>query len=140
GDLIDRGPDSSEVVERLRTYAHQRVKPVFLLGNHEEVLLRILGGEASLITKWCWFGGDETLASYGLDARRLPMLDDEDALAEVRKALADSLVAYLKTFADTCRFVDYLFVHAGVPSAAILRSSEISATAGRKAPWPSGVG
>jgi serine/threonine protein phosphatase 1 len=114
GDLIDRGPSSSQVVERLRTYAHERVRPVFLLGNHEEVLLRILGGEASLITKWRWFGGDETLASYGLDARRLGTLDDEAALAEVRKAIPESHVAFLKTFADTCRFGDYLFVHAGV--------------------------
>ena len=52
GDLIDRGPRSAEVVERLRTYRRDGVKAVFLLGNHEEVLLRILGGEAELITKW----------------------------------------------------------------------------------------
>ena len=37
GDLIDRGPDSAGVVERLRTYARPGVKPIFLLGNHEEV-------------------------------------------------------------------------------------------------------
>src|SRR6476661_3265432 len=52
GDLIDRGPDSAQVVERLRTYEHPGVKPLFLLGNHEEVVLRILGGDAELITKW----------------------------------------------------------------------------------------
>src|SRR6266511_3139782 len=37
GDLIDRGPASAQVVERLRTYRHRSVRPVFLLGNHEEV-------------------------------------------------------------------------------------------------------
>src|SRR5690242_20084326 len=42
GDLIDRGPSSAQVVERLRTYHQPGVRPVFLLGNHEEVLLRIL--------------------------------------------------------------------------------------------------
>lgn len=114
GDLIDRGPDSAQVVERLRTYTHERVKPVFLLGNHEEVLLRILDGEAALIAKWRWFGGDETLRSYGLDARRLAAIDDEAALAEVRRAIPECHVAFLKSFADTCRFGDYLFVHAGV--------------------------
>src|SRR4051812_48416268 len=46
GDLIDRGPSSAQVVERLRTYRHSGVRPVFILGNHEEVLLRILAGEA----------------------------------------------------------------------------------------------
>ena len=49
GDLIDRGPNSAQVVERLRTYRRDGVQPVFLLGNHEEVLLRILAGDAQLI-------------------------------------------------------------------------------------------
>lgn len=114
GDLIDRGPNSAEVVERLRTYRHERVRPVFLLGNHEEVLLRIIEGEAELIDKWRWFGGDETLESYGVSARRIKALEEQAALAEVRKAIPESHVAFLKTFADTCRFGDYLLVHAGV--------------------------
>lgn len=45
GDLIDRGPDSRGVVERMRTYRHETIKTYFLAGNHEEVLLRILKGE-----------------------------------------------------------------------------------------------
>src|SRR3954468_7639350 len=65
GDLIDRGPNSAQVVERLRTYGHEGIRPVFILGNHEEVLLRILAGEAQLIAKWRWFGGSECLKSYG---------------------------------------------------------------------------
>src|SRR3954452_12347271 len=51
GDLIDRGPSSAQVIERLRTYRREGVRPMFLLGNHEEVLLRILRGDAQLITK-----------------------------------------------------------------------------------------
>src|ERR1700745_2357386 len=47
GDLIDRGPSSAEVIERLRTYHRAGIRPVFLLGNHEEVLLRILQGSTS---------------------------------------------------------------------------------------------
>ena len=43
GDLIDRGPASAHVLERLRTYRRPGIRTVFLLGNHEEVLLRILG-------------------------------------------------------------------------------------------------
>src|SRR3954470_11818018 len=34
GDLIDRGPSSAQVVERLRTYRNDLVRTVFLLGNH----------------------------------------------------------------------------------------------------------
>src|ERR1700750_2338022 len=54
GDLIDRGPSSAQVIDRLRNYRRPGIRPVFLLGNHEEVLLRILRGEAELITKWRW--------------------------------------------------------------------------------------
>ena len=114
GDLIDRGPSSAQVVERLRTYNRDGVKTVFLLGNHEEVLLRILGGDASLIDKWRWFGGAECLQSYGADPNQLDRASDEEALAIVRKAIPREHVRFLESFSDSCAFGDYLFVHAGV--------------------------
>lgn len=125
GDLIDRGPASAGVIERLRTYRREGVQPVFLLGNHEEVLLRILDGDAALITKWRWFGGAECLQSYGVDAGRLSHLSDEEALAEVRAAIPKSHVEFLESFADSCRFGDYLFVHAGIrPGVALEQQSQ----------------
>lgn len=114
GDLIDRGPNSAQVVERLRTYKHPRVRPVFLLGNHEEVLLRILAGESDLITKWRWFGGTECLTSYGVDATKLAALSEEDSLEVIRNAIPKEHVEFLEGFDDSCRFGDYLFVHAGI--------------------------
>lgn len=114
GDLIDRGPNSAQVVERLRTYRHPTIQPVFLLGNHEEVLLRILEGDAELIAKWRWFGGSECLSSYGVDTAKFANLNPEDALAVVRKAIPKEHVRFLETFDDSCRFGDYLFVHAGI--------------------------
>jgi len=114
GDLIDRGPHSAQVVERLRSYRRPAVETVFLLGNHEEVLLRILAGEADLITKWRSFGGKECLESYGVDTAKLAGLTDEEALAIVRKAIPAEHVEFLQSFDDSCRFGDYLFVHAGI--------------------------
>ena len=114
GDLIDRGPSSAEVIERLRTYRHQGVQPVFLLGNHEEVLLRILAGDSALIAKWRWFGGSECLESYGVEPARLAHLTDDEALDVVRAAVPKRHVEFLESFADSCRFGDYLFVHAGI--------------------------
>ncbi len=63
GDLIDRGPSSNQVVELLRTYRRPGVRPVFLAGNHEEVLLRLLNGEEDILSSWLRFGGAECLKS-----------------------------------------------------------------------------
>jgi len=114
GDLIDRGPNSAQVVERLRTYEHPGIRTVFLLGNHEEVLLRILAGETELIEKWRTFGGSECLKSYGVDAAALSGLEEEDALAVIRRAIPTEHVDFLESFDDSCRFGDYLVVHAGI--------------------------
>jgi serine/threonine protein phosphatase 1 len=114
GDLIDRGPSSSQVIERLRTYSRDGVRPVFLLGNHEEVLLRVLGGDADLIADWLRFGGKQCLLSYGLDPAELRTLRQEGALDAIREAIPVAHVDFLKSFADTCQFGDYLFVHAGI--------------------------
>src|SRR3954463_1190278 len=114
GDLIDRGPNSAQVVERLRTYRHEGVRPVFLLGNHEEVLLRILDGDTSLIPSWLRFGGEQCLQSYRADPRRIAGQDEADALAAIRAAILEEHQQFLRSFVDTCRFGDYLFVHAGI--------------------------
>ena len=114
GDLIDRGPNSAQVIERLRTYDRPGVETVFILGNHEEVLLRVLRGEQDLMTKWRWFGGTECLQSYGVDTGKLAGLSDEEALEIVRSAIPEKHVKFLETFDDSCRFGDYLFVHAGI--------------------------
>ncbi len=114
GDLIDRGPSSAGVVERLRTLRPDFAAPLFLMGNHEEVLLRILEGEASLIPSWLRFGGTETLESYGVDADEITTSTDAEALAKVRGAIPDAHSAFIASFADTVSFGDYLLVHAGI--------------------------
>jgi serine/threonine protein phosphatase 1 len=114
GDLVDRGPSSAQVIERLRTYRRPGIQPVFLLGNHEEVLLRVLGGDTSLIPSWLQFGGSQCLQSYGVDPNALRGRSPETVVELVRGAVAESHVEFLESFADSCRFGDYLFVHAGI--------------------------
>ncbi len=114
GDLIDRGPNSAEVVERLRSYRQEGVRPIFLLGNHEEVLLRILDGETSLIPSWLRFGGAECLRSNGADQEEISAIADAEALGAIRKTIPDAHQQFLRGFDDTLRFGDYLFVHAGI--------------------------
>jgi serine/threonine protein phosphatase 1 len=126
GDLIDRGPSSKEVVERLRTYRDDEVRTIFLLGNHEEVLLRILEGDASLIPSWLRFGGAQCLESYGVDPLLLTGLSDDQVIERVREAVPPEHVEFLRSFVDTCRFGDYLFVHAGIRPGVGLRDQRQS--------------
>lgn len=115
GDLIDRGPNSREVVERLRTLRMDGVVSHFLAGNHEEVLLRLLDGDHGLLANWLTYGGAECLASYGLDPGELAKCDDEaSALARVKQAIPEAHASFIASFADTLSFGDYLFVHAGI--------------------------
>jgi len=75
GDAIDRGPGSRQVVERLLRLAEE-CRLVFILGNHEEMLLDTLAGAGSL-EAWLRYGGMETLASYGGDLRKVPVAHPE---------------------------------------------------------------
>ena len=114
GDLIDRGPASRQVIERLRTYRHPHLSTVFLMGNHEEVLLRLLAGERGILDSWLRFGGTECLASYGVDAAAFKSMSEREALAAVKQAIPEAHRKFISDFADTARFGDYLFVHAGI--------------------------
>ena len=114
GDLIDRGPSSAEVVERLRSLNLPSARLVFLMGNHEEVLLRIIDGDARLIADWLRFGGAECLRSYGADPDRIRAMQPRAAAKAIRDAVPAEHVHFLRSFDDTFRAGDYLFVHAGI--------------------------
>lgn len=114
GDLIDRGPKSAEVVERLRTYRPLGIRIEYLTGNHEEVLLRILNGEGDLIRDWLRFGGAQCVRSYGLSSSSLAKMPKDKAVATLQSAIPAEHQAFLASFGDTFRAGDYLFVHAGI--------------------------
>ena len=114
GDLIDRGPDSRGVIERLRNFRPDRLRPYFLAGNHEEVLLRLLKGERGILASWLKYGGAECMASYGFDPTKLEVRNERAALSMIRDVIPHSHASFIGSFADTLRFGDYLFVHAGI--------------------------
>ena len=114
GDLVDRGPSSAQVIERLRCYRRDGVQPVFLLGNHEEVLLRIVAGDASVVESWLKFGGLQCLQSYGVTLARIRGRSAEQVVELVQASVPREHVDFLESFVDSCRFGDYLFVHAGI--------------------------
>ena len=114
GDLIDRGPSSRQVIERLRAYRPRGVRVIFLAGNHEEVLLRLLAGERGLLADWLKYGGTECMASYGVDGDSLRNCSEREALEKIKAAIPLDHQQFIASFHDTLRFGDYLFVHAGI--------------------------
>lgn len=111
GDLIDRGRDSFGVLDRLAA-GIAGAETVILRGNHEDVLLRFLGGDPTALG-WLEFGGTETLASYGIDMRAMRHLDMAHLRAEIVSAMPASHVGLLATLSLTYTAGDYMFVHAG---------------------------
>lgn len=114
GDLIDRGPDSAGVVEFLRSYRPAFAQTMFLMGNHEEVMLRVLDGDGELLAKWVSFGGAECIRSYGVDPASLKGMLPADAIELLKSRVPPNHHKFLASFADTLSFGSYLFVHAGI--------------------------
>lgn len=101
GDAVDRGPGSKNVVEQLIDL-RSRCQLVFVLGNHEEMMLDALeGGEWH--EGWLRYGGRETLASYGGSPEDIPA----------------EHIRFLKTGLDYWEAEAHLLIHAnlepGVP-------------------------
>jgi len=113
GDVIDRGPDSRAVIECLM-HLSDETRTVFLMGNHEEMMLRVLGDEPEAVHQWLTFGGYEFAQSYGVEVGKLAGLHPIDAAAAIRARVPASHLAFVEGFADSFTFGDYLFVHAGL--------------------------
>ncbi len=69
GDVVDRGPNSRRVVEQLLETATQ-CRLIFVMGNHEEMLLDSLAG-GDWARTWQAYGGRQTVVSYG-SIERIP--------------------------------------------------------------------
>lgn len=114
GDLIDRGPHSAQVVERLRQLAQGNSSIRFLLGNHEEVFLKALHGEKGALPFFIKIGGKPTILSYGITEDEYLDSDYPDLLALLQARVPPGHVEFLSQFEDLLTIGDYAFVHAGV--------------------------
>lgn len=126
GDYIDRGPDSRGVVQLLASLsAGHDVEWRFLKGNHEEAMLAFLDDPAAG-ARWCEYGGDRALLSWGL---RMPELAHRTeawtrVAADLRHRLTEAEMAFLEGLELSVSIGDYFFAHAGArPGVALDRQS-----------------
>jgi serine/threonine protein phosphatase 1 len=126
GDLVDRGPDSRGVVERVRRIHEERPGTILLKGNHEEILLLTRQGDRRAASLFHRVGGRATLLSYGVPADVYDSCDTGDLADLVRQYVPDEHIALLSGFEDFHEAGDYLFVHAGIRPGIPLAEQKIS--------------
>lgn len=114
GDLVDRGPDSRGVVELLASRPPGFARNVFIKGNHEEFFLGVLGGDDSGVQHWLAYGGTECAQSYGLTSGWMLNSTPTAIMERLIEQVPAGHVRFLEEMADSFRFGDYLFVHAGI--------------------------
>lgn len=116
GDYIDRGMHSKQVIDCLLENNFPDFKTVFLIGNHEQVLLEFLNNkDPSIALDWFRFGGLPTLASYGVTVRGIPTAKDLERLrAEFREKMPAAHLAFFERLVLYYESGGYFFVHAGV--------------------------
>lgn len=114
GDLIDRGPQSAAVVERVCRMAEDRPGLRLLSANHEEVFLKALSGSIDALRFFCRIGGEETIWSYGITQTVYRDMTFEELLPALQAVVPDHHVALLEAAEDWVQVGDYVFVHAGI--------------------------
>ena len=114
GDYIDRGAQSSQVLDLLIGQPLTGFDTVWLLGNHEQSMLDFLS-QPRAAAAWLSFGGQDTLLSYGVGLGRVVMTQDLELL---RDELEEKLPQSHLEFLTSCRLIytegSYCFVHAGI--------------------------
>jgi len=115
GDYIDRGPESSGVIDWIIEHSKADERIIPLAGNHEDSMLRFLE-DIRVGPSWLYYGGRETLESYGIEVG-----DDERSPHVLRRLQSELNVALPRAHLDFLRGLkcahaegDYLFAHAGV--------------------------
>lgn len=114
GDLVDRGPDSAGVVQRALEISESGRPVRLLMGNHEEVFLKALGGSLEALRFFVKIGGRATILSYGFSEEEYGRLDYDELLTAFVARVPQAHADFLRTFENHIVVGDYLFVHAGI--------------------------
>lgn len=98
GDLIDRGPDSKEVLDTVFLLKEHNFNIICIKGNHEQMLLDSLN-DFNQELNWLRNGGKETLSSFlTSDIEKIP----------------EKYIDFLKSLDTYYILDDFIFVHAGI--------------------------
>lgn len=114
GDLVDRGEQSAEVVQRAIGLTSGFDEVRLLIGNHEECFLAALTGDVRRLRYFMRIGGDATVSSYWNDTLQLDQASFEEVAERLPKIVPLEHVEFLNSGEDVIEIGDYVFVHAGI--------------------------
>lgn len=126
GDYIDRGENARDTVDTLLALSqHAEIETVFLMGNHEQMLLRFLSNPAAG-ARWLEFGGLQTLLSYGVGG--VGDLRSKAGAERIRGALIDALgphLEFIEGLRMSHRAGNLFFAHAGADPALPVEEQDV---------------
>jgi serine/threonine protein phosphatase 1 len=116
GDYVDRGPDSSGVIEHLTKSSIDGAARITLCGNHDDIFHATLSG-ARDPSLWLSIGGRQTLMSYGMRSAEITLLSKSPAKfsSAMTSLIPESHRSFLEHLPVSAMIgPDLVFVHAGV--------------------------
>lgn len=114
GDLIDRGPESAQVIDTVIQLKQRFPSVRCLMGNHEEIYLAAATGDVKSVRFFCRIGGRETILSYNITLREYNELDIDSLAARLPSLFPQEHIDFVKSFEEQIIIGDYAFVHAGI--------------------------
>jgi serine/threonine protein phosphatase 1 len=119
GDYIDRGSHSKEVINQVIKLKKENIKSIFLMGNHEQMMIDFLFNEINNLRYWLNLGADQTFRSYDIEVAEF--IKDGFGSEKIRnlrielyKKIPLTHKNFLKNLKLSYTVGNYLFVHAGI--------------------------
>ena len=130
GDYIDRGPHTKIVINQIIKLQKENIKSIFLMGNHEQVMIDFLFNKINNLRYWLSLGADQTFRSYDIEVAEF--IKDgfgDKKIEKLRNVFLNQLtekhIYFLKNLKLSYTLGKYLFVHAGVnPEKSILEQNK----------------
>ena len=117
GDYIDRGPKIKETIQALLNFQPDNFQQIFLLGNHEQMMLDFINNVPDSLYLWILNGGNKTLNSYGI--KDTEFFNNETKSNEtIRDELVNNIpknhLQFFNNLTLSYQWGEYFFVHAGI--------------------------
>ena len=119
GDYVDRGPAVKDCIQSLIDFRPHDFSIIYLLGNHEQMLLDFLAEKKNDLYIWLGNGGLETLRSYGIKMdsyidETMELQYDDRIRENFLRLLPSSHKDFFYQLQLSYEWGNYFFVHAGI--------------------------